>query len=179
MEHLGNFVPHNTQNSAVPDADSQIEAMRAGTDFKFTVSLRNFSMKCRPLTLSETVSVTTQVRAELMKLPIENRDAFNENVMKAKATLEIASTSGPSRYDPQLSQAIMDKMYPDEIDHLYKQYIQVVERANPSLERMDRKELDSIVDVLKKSPEKELDALLMQLPFLHLVNVCRVLVLGS
>lgn len=163
-------------------ADPQLAAMRAGVDYSFMITLRKFTMRCRPLTIGEQTSIAGKVMAEMAKLPIGERNALAENVMQAKATLEAATTSSPGAYDPQLSQTVMDGMTPDEVQHLYKQYVQVVARANPSLELLDRQEIQSLVDALKKTSLETpgvLESALTELSFLQLVNVCRLLILSD
>lgn len=162
----------NYQLSGLP----QLAAMRAGTEYRFEIRLRQFVMNCRPLTLSETNNVTSKVRAEMMKLPPEERTSVNESTYLAKAFLELSSTSAPGVYDPQLTHVLMDEMTADEIQYLYKQYVQVTARANPALEELDRAELDLLVEALKKSPKEALASQLIGLSFLQLLNVCRFLI---
>lgn len=168
-----------TQVQGQPGQDPQIAAMRAGVSYSFPISLRKFQVRCRPLTISEQTNIASKVMAEVSKLPISERTPLAENVMQAKATLELATTSAPNVYDPQLSQIVMDEMTPDEVQHLYKQYVQVVARANPSLEEMSRQEIESLVEALKKTPKEELGSVLIELSLLQLVNVCRLLILRN
>jgi hypothetical protein len=154
----------------------QLAAMRAGIDYTFEISLRQFKMRCRPLTIAETASITSQVRSEMMKLPPDERTALQENLMLAKAYLERSSTSGPGVYDPQITHAILGEMTADEIQHLYKQYVLVEARANPMLEQLPKEELQSLVELLKKTPQEALVSELTGLSILHLVSLCRELI---
>ena len=153
------------------DRLDQIDAMRAGVDYKQKITIRNFSMTVRPLTIMETNEIASSVVAELRKLPVEHRNATLEHTLMAKETLKRASTSDVGKGDWQITEPILNAMTVDEVLFMYKQYVMAMDRVNPALEKMSTKEVQELVEDLKKNEPQELDLQLTALSFLQLVSL--------
>lgn len=146
---------------AIRTADiPQLNEMRLGVDYFFTVTLRRFKLRVRPLSISENVQVVGNVSETLARVPENLRSRLTENSLIAKETLKLASTSDVGANDAQITDLVMDHMTPDELQVLFKQYVAHCDRVNPELEKMDPADLDALIDALKKSaPDPEVLAL--------------------
>jgi hypothetical protein len=151
----------------------QIEQIRHGIDYRFVIQVRAFQMLARPLSMSETVEVANTVSATLQKIPEIARNRLVENTVLAKQTLITASTSDVGANDPKVTELILDRMTPEEIQAIFKQYLAGCDRCNPSLEKMSKDDLLALVDDIKKNaPTPEaLDLVLTRLSHLHLLNL--------
>lgn len=136
------------------DASDPIALMRLGTEYRAQVSVRGFKVHLRPLTISESVQVAQEVVEDFQRAPETARNALLEATLLAKHTLYRASTSGPEATDYKLHTATLDRFTPDELIHMHRQYLDVVERANPSLEKLTDQELGELVELVKKNPEE-------------------------
>lgn len=153
------------------DRIDQIDAMRMGTDYRVPVNVRGFRMLVRPLSMQETVEVASSVQARLDGLPVSARSSLTEHTILAQETLQKASTSDVGKTDYQITEVIMQKMTPDEISYLWKQYVSAIDKTNPSLEMMREEELVLLAEALKKSPPGELGLALIELSFSQLVSL--------
>lgn len=151
----------------------QVDAMRIGAEYKIPVNVRGFQMLVRPLSIQETIEVASEVQQHLSGLPISTRNALTEHTLMAQKTLQKASTSGPGKTDFQITEVICQAMTPDEMNHLWKQYVAATDKTNPSLEMLDEEKLNAIVEALKKSPKEELGLALIELSFSDLVSLAR------
>lgn len=143
----------------VVDRIPELDLMRHGVDFRFRVSLRNWTVTLRPLTLAENLQVAHSVSAEVAKMPVSARTPVTEQTYLAKETLKLASTSDVGKYDPQLTDPIMDKMTADEIIFLSKQYREGLDRVDPNLEEMTKDEVMALVDECKKKGDLSASAM--------------------
>lgn len=130
----------------------QIDAMREGIDYHLEISLRGFAMTVRPLTIMETMQIASIVQEKLSGVPEHARNRLTENIILAKETLKISSTSDVGKNDYRLTDLMMDKMTPDELQSLFKQYVFACDRVNPILEKMPREQIDQLVAEVKKNP---------------------------
>ena len=112
---------------------------------------------------------------ELEKIPLEQRLRLRESSMIVYRTLEAASAIVAGV--PALPATLLCKMTPDELDYLYRQYIAVMERVNPSLELMPREEVEAHVEQVKKSPEPH--SALTALSLRELASICAHSILTS
>jgi len=158
-------------NGYNPDRLSELDAMRMGTDYRMSIKLRNFNMPVRPLAMSEQIQIHHNVADYLSKLPNSARTSQNEHYYAAREYLKMASTSDVGQADVHIGDPVLDKMTVDEVMHLYRQYIQAVDKANPSLEMMSADEITAIVDDIKKKAPDELGLAVIELSFLELVNL--------
>jgi hypothetical protein len=151
------------------DRIEQLDAMRMGVDYRLPIRIRTFSLHVRPLTIAETVEIAGEVTDELERLG-KAATRVIEHVLLAKRTLIKASTSEPGANDQQLSDPILDRMTPDELDLLFKQYVAACDKVNPSLESLPAEEVRAMAERLKKSPSEAIE-----LSFLQLVNIVQFL----
>ena len=144
-----------------------LEQMRAGVAYRFTVRLRKFEMKLRPLTVQELIQVSTETMNELQNKPELGRVAVSESTLFAIKTLELASTSAPGKTDYALPAYTLQQLSADELMFLYKEWLANNDRVNPSLEKLSREKLDELVQLAKKNPFA-----LIELSFWEATNLC-------
>lgn len=145
-----------------------LNAMRAGVTFRFPVRIREFTMQLRPLSMHETLEVHQFVAQEMAAMPPAARTKVMEHSLMAKQTIIMATTSQPGAEDPRMTHLEMKHWLPDEIHAVYKEYLAIVDKVNPSPETMDPKEVAALVDEVKKSPREDLEYLLTAYSFLQL-----------
>lgn len=150
------------------DEYPQLAQMRMGSDYKFTIKLKQFSVVLRPLSMDEFVNVTMETAEYLESLPPVARNRLSENTILAKKILVLASTSEPDMGDFKLTESLLGRMTNDEVSYLYNEYCVICDKVNPKLEELPIEEVDRLVDMVKKSPSQAIE-----LSFLELVNVCR------
>ena len=153
------------------DSIDQIDAMRMGVDYRVPVKVRGFTCLFRPLSMQETVEVASAVQNHFMSLPAQSRNSLTENTLLAQKSLQLASTSDVGQTDFQLTEIICQRMTPDEIQFLWKQYCSAIDKANPSLELASAEEMGELVEALKKSPKESLASALIGLSFSQLVSL--------
>jgi hypothetical protein len=158
-----------------PDA---LELMRLGVDYRFTLKLRQFETLARPLSVAEQTEVAARVVAHIKTIPEDRRNKIEEDTAKAKVILEFA-TSFPGAQVPGLTQMLLGQMTPGELMYLWKQYEAGVEKVNPNLETMTQKELEQMVEALKKNYAEERREQLTTLSFWQLVDLCQLLTQGE
>lgn len=155
--------------------EPQIEAMRFGTEYSFTASIRNFSIQLRPLSMLETIQVAQKVSDVISRIPPTGRVAVAESAILAQETLKIASSSGVGMSDQKITDYLMERMTPEELQALFKEYVAIVDRVNPSLELLPRDSMNSLVETLKKSPTQDLASQLIGLSHSDLVSLAHCL----
>ena len=129
----------------------QISAMRMGVDYSFTIELRKFSLRVRPLAISETVKVVSAVSEALSAVPQNMRTILAENLLIAKETIKLASTSDVGSSDVRITDYVMDRMTPEELQTLFKEYVANCDRVNPSLDLMTPAKLEELISTVKKN----------------------------
>lgn len=157
-----------TQNN---DGLDILRLMRAGTDYKFQIKVREFAVEMRPLSSIELIGTAkhvVKVMAEGGRTPIE------ESLLSAMIKLEKASTPVGGTF-PKLPVAVLEQMTADEIDNLYTQWLSECEKVNPSMDLMTEDELIVLVDSVKKSP-LGINIALNSLSFRALANMSRHLI---
>jgi hypothetical protein len=145
--------------------------MRAGTDYRFKLKLRGLEITFRPLSVIETVTVEADAREQLSKMKSHQQTDLIHSLLFAQKTIQQASTSEPGKMDFQISEAILEKCTPDEVMYLFNEYAKVVERVNPSVEKMSVEELKALVESTKKNPSTTI-----VLSFWQLQNLCHALI---
>jgi hypothetical protein len=153
------------------DRIPQIDAMRVGVDYYFNIKIKEFSLRVRPLSIVEQMQVAATVVQKFQALPVNHQNRLSENMLKAKETLIIASTSDVGSNDPQITEYILDRMTDTELSFMWKQYMEACDRVNPELEKMSVEEIEKIVLDLKKKERQ-----LIELSFMELINLCRHLI---
>ncbi len=125
--------------------------MRMGVDYRFLIKARGFALDVRPLTVSETVQMTAEVLAEMQRQPAHLQNSQYEATQVAMKTLEIASTTGPDKKDPKITAYILGRMTPDELQYLYKQWVDGIESVSPAIENLTEAELGQLIADVKKN----------------------------
>lgn len=157
------------------DRLDQLDAMRQGVDYRLEIKCRNFSVSVRPLTMKETVDVATKVNDNILRLPESARTRLMESTLLAKETLKLATKNDiDSTDEPRLTDYIMDRMTPEELQFIHRQYVQAIDKVNPVMERITKERLDELVEAIKKN-----ESALIDLSFLEMANVCRHLTQGD
>lgn len=147
---------------------SQLALMRQGIDYSFEIACRAFKFKVRPLTNIEIINATAQAASKYAAMPESQRVTMTASLLSAMHQLEMASTKDVGE-PPQVTVAMLEMMTPNEVNHLWKQYVQVTDRVNPSFEEMTMEELEPMVEALKKSLEPR--SQLIDLPISKLIAV--------
>ncbi len=152
----------------------QIDQMRMGVDYSFAVKLRGFTVVLRPLSNAEMMEANGNVSAIMSSKPQHLRSRISEDNELAKEYLERAS-SPFAVYAPVLSKPILEQMTNEEVMYFYKEWMAVVDRVNPHLEKLTADQLDTIVDAVKKNPTEDLHYQLTELSFGQLANLAHYL----
>lgn len=158
-------------NPQTVDRIDQIDAMRMGVDYSFTIKCRNFSMQCRPVSIGENNEIVARIATRLASLTSFERQTITEHTMLAYETLTTASTSSQGANDPKISEYILSRCTPDELHYLFKQYVLECDKVNPSLELLTPQQLKEVVAVVKKSPPDELVSQVTALSFSELASL--------
>ena len=153
------------------DVIQEIEDMRAGVSYSHIISIRKFQLKVRPISNHEQLQVASEVQKKMAVLTMDMRNQLTEHQIVARETLKFASTSDVGKTDWGITDIIMDKMTPDEIQFLFQQYVQVTDRTNPKLEKMTNEQLEELVVALKKTPADRLDLELIEVDFWQTLNL--------
>lgn len=153
------------------DPIPQIDAMRMGVDYRFAVTMRGFTILLRPLSMQESIEVTSKVAERIMMVPETMRHRLTEHTFLASETLVLASTSDVGAGDPKITELICQRMTPDELQAMFREYVAGCDRCNPALEKMTDADLRKLAEDLKKSPPSELPSQLIALSLLQLSNL--------
>lgn len=148
----------------------QLALMRAGIDYQFEISVRNFKVKVRPLSNLEIVQATQDAVVAFEKTPQEKRVTIAISLFHAMFQLERAASSDVGAQDSQLPLALMQMMHNEEVNALWKQYVRVLDKVNPSFEDFPAEEMQKIVDDLKKNADPR--SILIDLSISKLIAVC-------
>lgn len=151
----------------------QLDAMRLGVDYSGVIKIRGFSLRVRPLSISETVQVASKVTERMMDLHPMAKNRLSENTFLAIETLTLASTSDVGVNDPMITPYIMERMTPDELSSVFKAYVAECDRVNPSLDKMSGEDVGKLVEELKKNVANPdgLDSRLIELSLSELLSV--------
>ncbi len=148
----------------------QIEQMRMGVDYSFPVRLRHFECAMRPLSNSETVACYAAVGEHMSKLPVSHRTKLTEDNWLAREFIKKAS-SPYGDFAPKISDPMMDQMSNDEIMFIYREWMRICERCNPSMETLPTEKMKELVEYVKKNPPADLMYQLTELSTLELRNL--------
>lgn len=147
-----------------PDKIEQIEKMRMGVDYSFTVQLRGFDVRLRPLARSEMVKCYQNVAAYLQTIPAHRRTKIDEDNALAGEFLKLASCEYGEAVG-QITEPILNQMTNDEIMFLYKEWLAICDKVNPQLEEMKSEDLQKLVEHIKKNTPEDLAFQLTELSF--------------
>lgn len=143
-----------------------LELMRAGVEYRFPIRLRSWEGKFRPLSNLELTQIATETAEQLRRQPELANSRMAESVLYAIKMLSLA-TSEPGGRDPQLTEATLQELSPDELQFLNREYQAVIERVNPCLETLSPDDVENWITDLKKKQIRPAD-----LSFVSLANVC-------
>ena len=153
------------KSSDFPDLD----AMRLGVSYQFPVTCRAKTWRLRPLSSLEIIQSAADTADALSRLPEGQQIGTTGSLLNAMYQLEKASA--PDVGEPgTLSVAMMQRMTPDEVNHIWKQYVRITDTVNPDLESVPAEELERIVGELKKNSHPA--SLLIDLSISRLIEVC-------
>lgn len=165
------------EDSAGYDVTNEIlTKMRLGVEWRWPIRIRGFEVLVRPLSMAETIEVMSRVGAELKRSPDLYRNRVHEHALLAKEHLIQATTSQPGANDWRLTHPLLNDFTPDEIIALYKDYVSVTEKCDPSIESIPADEVKRMVSDLKKSSPEEQDSQLTALSFWQLKAVTSYLI---
>lgn len=148
----------------------QLALMRAGIDYQFEISVRNFKVKVRPLSNLEIVQATQDAVSAFEKTPQDRRVNIAISLYHAMYQLERAASSDVGAQDSSLPLTLMQMMHNEEVNALWKQYVHVLDRVNPSFENFPAEEMNSLVEELKKNSDPK--SMLTDLSISKLIAVC-------
>jgi hypothetical protein len=147
----------------------QLDAMRDGVDYRFNITCRKFSVAVRPLTNLEVIQATAAAADAYESLPENQRSSISASLLSAMHQLEKASS--PDVGEPgRLTLAMLQMMTPDEVNHLWKQYVRVTDKVNPSFDMVGHEQLGEWADELKKNSDPL--SLLTDLSISSLIALC-------
>jgi hypothetical protein len=144
--------------------------MRMGVEYSFTIAVGGYEVVARPLSVAETLRINSDVAERLSMMRPEQRTSLAESVLLAKATLIQASASADGKVLGRLTEPILSRMTTQELDFLFKAYVDACEKLNPSLERMSTEDIVKLTDHLKKNTA-EAESILTALSRRHLVQL--------
>ena len=128
-------------------AEDILAQLRAGVRETHEISLRSAKIPVRILSIDE----VNKIRAEAKKLAmLSGGDETDQNVQIQKLTLQLASQV-PKNTAPILSEKVLGMVTVDELATLFNEYINVLERVNPSIEHIAPESFRALVDALKKN----------------------------
>jgi hypothetical protein len=128
-------------------AEDILAQLRAGVKETYEISLRSARIPVRILSVDE----VNKIRAEAKKLAaIAGGDDTDQNLAIQKLTLSMA-TQVPKNTAPILSEKVLSMLTVDELSSLFNEFINVMERVNPSIEHISPEEFRALVDALKKN----------------------------
>lgn len=147
----------------------ELELMRSGIEASFEIGIREYRIKVRPLTTLEVIQATADAAEAFEKLPEPQRLNITMSLMSAMYQLNRASSIDVGELG-KLSLALMQMMSADEINSLWKQYIRVTDKVNPSLDSVSMEQLVSWTESLKKNSDPHY--LLTDLSISNLISLC-------
>jgi hypothetical protein len=153
--------------------DGHLDAMRLGVNYSGVITIRGFSLRVRPLSISESIEVAAKVTDRILSLPKSGQNRLSENTFLALETLALASTSDVGANDPKITDYTLTRMTPDELAAVFKAYVAECDRVNPALERMTAEDVTALIESLKKSAgdQVELDSRLTELSLSELASI--------
>lgn len=153
------------RSSDFPD----LEAMRQGINYRFPVACRGKSWQLRPLSSIEIIQSASETSDRLSKLPEGQQNGITTSLLNAMYQLEKASSEDVGQ-PGNLTVVMLERMTPDEVNHIWKQYVRITDKVNPDIEDVPAEELENIVEGLKKNSDPV--SLLTDLSISRLVAVC-------
>lgn len=148
----------------------ELALMRDGIDYRFTIRCRKLEVPVRPLCNLEIIQASAAAAEAFEKLPDNQRITLSASLLNAMYHLERASSSDVGERG-SLTLQLLQMMTSEEVNHLWKQYVRVTDRVNPSFEDMSAEDIEATVESLKKNSDP--DSILTDLSISALITVCR------
>lgn len=146
-----------------------LELMREGIAYQFEIKCRKFSRIVRPLTNYEIIKATAAAAEDFQRLPELEQTQNSLSLLNAMHQLVLASAPDVNE-TPTITLALLQMMNPEEVNHLWKQYVRAMDRVNPSFEEMKAEDLSRIAEDLKKNSDPR--SLLIDLSISSLIALC-------
>ena len=148
----------------ITDDLPELELMRQGVQYKFSLKIRNWSVPVRPVTVGEHMSINNEVINDMAGLSPLMRSTLNESYMLAKSMLKKASAEPPpsTRLGP-ITDLLLDSMTIDEVLFLYTQYEAGVAKVNPKFELLSNDDVQELISKVKKKESALTDCSFSQL----------------
>lgn len=140
-------------------AEDLLKRMRAGTKEVYEIKCRDLAIPMRILTIDE----LNLIRRDAIKhAAMHGGDEAEKNVQMEKTVLKMASNITP-KGAPMLSDRLLGLMSVDEINHLYSEYVKIMDDVNPAIEQLNEGEFRALVEAVKKNSVSWSDLSLRQL----------------
>lgn len=134
------------------DTNAVLAAMRLGVDYVFEIKCRDFVVPVRPLSVSETLQVASEVARDFSTLKNELKTNVHEAYLIALFTLQRASRIPfDSKIEGPLSKGTIDRFTVAELLALFEQYRDGCERVNPAIEELPAERLKELAEFVKKN----------------------------
>lgn len=158
------------KKSTIPE----IEAMRMGVDYSFSVSLRRFTCILRPLANSELLRAYASVHEYVRKIPESRRTKIEEDNALARELLKLASADYGKPFGT-VTDTVLDEMTTEEIMFLYSEWQAICDKVNPRLEELPVDVIKEMVEDVKKNTPKDLAYQLTGFSFWQMRSILRYL----
>jgi len=136
------------------DTNAVLAAMRLGVDYTFQIRVRDFVVPVRPLSVSETLQVASDVARDFSTVKAELKTNVHEAYLIALHTLQRASRIPfDSKIEGPLSRGTIDRFTVAELLALFEQYRDGCERVNPAIEELSTEKLQALVEWVKKNAQ--------------------------
>ncbi len=143
--------------TSITTVEDILAKMREGVKATHEIKLRGAVVPVRVLSVDEMNAIR---REALITSAASKGDETDINLQKQKSTLKMASNLNGG---PLLSDKLLGQLTTDEINHLYSEYVTVMEKVNPSVETIPNEEFRLMVEALKKNLASPKDLSLRQL----------------
>lgn len=139
-------------NDGLEDQENPLDAMRRGVEYRFPVKVRRKVIMMRPLSIDEHAKITAETVEQLAMLPSTQKTSMKEHLIYTAALIERASTSDTQGKDPRLTEMLVNEMTPEEVQHIYQQWLDGCKLCDPALEHLTKDRVEDLVAGIKKNP---------------------------
>lgn len=140
-------------------ANDLLAKMRAGVKESYEIRLRELIIPVRVLSLDEINEIRRTVKTDMARLA--GADEADSSVKMQRYVLKLASNVNNTA--PLLGDKLLSMLTIDELNHLYNEYMKVIDDVNPSLETISPEEFRRLVDAVKKNYVTSRDLSLLHL----------------
>lgn len=130
---------------------SDFQLMRYGVEYRFPIKCRKFEFLARPLSSLEILQINEEAAAEISKDPDSKTAGSEARIGNLLAILQLECASRPDVGEhPKVHRGFLQFCTAEELNHMFKQYVEITNRVNPDLEEMPADELRELVEMVKK-----------------------------